>query len=97
MLALDKISNGELDKLQEIDGHEPTFHLIAGGAPNPDHDPHIFSGKLLAEEGEGDSDSEDAGGNPSLLLLLLFSFLSFFCLISFVVTLRWQRHDASII
>jgi len=58
MLALDKISNGELDKLQEINGHEPTFHLIAGGAPNPDHDPHIFSGKLLAEEGDSDSDAE---------------------------------------
>jgi len=75
MLALDKISNGELDKLQEINGHEPTFHLIAGGAPNPDHDPHIFSGKLLAEEGDSDSDAE---GIACCCCFVVFFFLLFF-------------------
>jgi len=74
MLALDKISNGELDKLQEINGHEPTFHLIAGGAPNPDHDPHIFSGKLLAEEGDSDSDAEGIACCCCFVVVVFFVF-----------------------
>jgi len=63
MQALEKIAAGELDRLQAVNGHEPTFHLLEGGAPNPLHDPKVFSNKMLqdAADDENAEDDEDPG------------------------------------
>lgn len=82
MSALEKIANGELDKLQDLDGKDPTFQSVVG---HPQTEQELYFPKMSAVMEERNSMSSDAGDSgfslppSSLAESLTFFFIKIQC------------------